>query len=194
MPKKRKQVKRACLNCRIAHTCCDDYRPCRQCVRLGIAHACVDADYHHKKRKKRNSTNELILVKKPKEETHQNIGILDQLHLNNTESSITQSSSSSSITMLSPWFCNPSSTKAFDRQKLIQEANGTQLPFGETLKLKLEDTIEELNDCNSNGSLKDIEDETNPHRQTELLIEVMNLQKQIKDQKKQVKQEKFVNL
>eukprot|EP01129_Flabellula_baltica_P014822 TRINITY_DN7218_c0_g1_i1.p1 TRINITY_DN7218_c0_g1~~TRINITY_DN7218_c0_g1_i1.p1 ORF type:complete len:297 (-),score=44.69 TRINITY_DN7218_c0_g1_i1:62-952(-) len=49
-PTKRKQVKRACTNCRKKHTACDDERPCQQCVRSGCADTCRDSP-----RKKRKS-------------------------------------------------------------------------------------------------------------------------------------------
>jgi hypothetical protein len=184
MPKKRKQVKRACLNCRIAHTCCDDYRPCRHCIHLGIAHACVDASARRRGKKRTTSTDESPLEKKPKTESPPKLGILDQLHhhtkTDRTATTITQSSSSSSITItmntiLSPWFCNP---KMFDRNKLIRSSNG--LPFEKSLKLKLEEFDK------STSSTEETVENTNPHQQTELLLEVINLQNQIKEQKREV--------
>lgn len=42
--KKRKQVKRACQTCRKAHASCDDERPCRRCIQLGMADQCIDSD------------------------------------------------------------------------------------------------------------------------------------------------------
>eukprot|EP01130_Rhizamoeba_saxonica_P017486 TRINITY_DN848_c0_g1_i1.p1 TRINITY_DN848_c0_g1~~TRINITY_DN848_c0_g1_i1.p1 ORF type:complete len:180 (-),score=35.38 TRINITY_DN848_c0_g1_i1:65-583(-) len=39
---KRKQVKQACVPCRKKHIGCDDTRPCKQCVKKGIEHMCVD--------------------------------------------------------------------------------------------------------------------------------------------------------
>lgn len=32
---KRKQVRKACINCRKGHRCCEDERPCKRCVRTG---------------------------------------------------------------------------------------------------------------------------------------------------------------
>lgn len=42
-PQKRKQVKRACLNCQKACKGCADTRPCPRCVVHGLAESCVDA-------------------------------------------------------------------------------------------------------------------------------------------------------
>lgn len=41
--KRRKQVKIACGNCRRAKTACDESRPCKRCVSLGITAACKDS-------------------------------------------------------------------------------------------------------------------------------------------------------
>lgn len=40
---KRKQVKRACTNCRTAKTGCSNSRPCKRCLSLKIGHLCSDA-------------------------------------------------------------------------------------------------------------------------------------------------------
>jgi hypothetical protein len=40
--KKRKQVKRACVNCRSAHTGCDHERPCKRCTTHGLEDSCCD--------------------------------------------------------------------------------------------------------------------------------------------------------
>eukprot|EP00761_Pharyngomonas_kirbyi_P003625 gb/GECH01003629.1/.p1 GENE.gb/GECH01003629.1/~~gb/GECH01003629.1/.p1 ORF type:complete len:748 (+),score=179.23 gb/GECH01003629.1/:1-2244(+) len=42
--KKRKQVKKACTNCRRTHMSCDDSRPCKRCVKLGIGDQCKDGE------------------------------------------------------------------------------------------------------------------------------------------------------
>jgi len=46
-------VKRACTNCKKAHSACTEERPCKRCVQLGIAHECVDAE-----RKKSSKTRQ----------------------------------------------------------------------------------------------------------------------------------------
>jgi len=43
---KRKQVKRACINCRKSKTGCEDKRPCSRCIQLGISNTCTDAPCH----------------------------------------------------------------------------------------------------------------------------------------------------
>ncbi|KAI8818490.1 uncharacterized protein EV422DRAFT_537188 [Fimicolochytrium jonesii] len=40
---KRRKVCQACIHCRKAHMSCDEVRPCRRCVRRGMAHMCLDA-------------------------------------------------------------------------------------------------------------------------------------------------------
>lgn len=40
---KRKQVERACANCRRSKTACSSSRPCHRCIKLDIADSCVDA-------------------------------------------------------------------------------------------------------------------------------------------------------
>ncbi|GAA5812355.1 hypothetical protein MFLAVUS_005806 [Mucor flavus] len=47
---KRKQVKNACVNCQKACKKCDDGRPCKRCVKLGLTATCRDSD--RKERKK----------------------------------------------------------------------------------------------------------------------------------------------
>lgn len=47
---KRKQVKNACVNCQKACKKCDDGRPCKRCVKLGLTSTCRDSD--RKERKK----------------------------------------------------------------------------------------------------------------------------------------------
>eukprot|EP01080_Neovahlkampfia_damariscottae_P003919 gene3919-7130_t len=37
-------VKRACSNCKSAHTACDSNRPCQRCTSLGLEDSCVDAE------------------------------------------------------------------------------------------------------------------------------------------------------
>lgn len=39
---KRKQVKRACVNCRKSHSGCDDLRPCSRCIDNGLESSCAD--------------------------------------------------------------------------------------------------------------------------------------------------------
>ncbi|ONH71247.1 Transcription activator of gluconeogenesis ERT1 [Pichia kudriavzevii] len=49
MPPKRsrrvpaRKVSRACIHCRNAHITCDEGRPCKRCVKKGLADTCVDA-------------------------------------------------------------------------------------------------------------------------------------------------------
>lgn len=40
---RRRQVQRACVNCRRSKTGCSHQRPCKRCVNLGIGDTCVDA-------------------------------------------------------------------------------------------------------------------------------------------------------
>ncbi|KAI7900495.1 uncharacterized protein BX663DRAFT_517830 [Cokeromyces recurvatus] len=47
---KRKQVKNACVNCQKACKKCDDGRPCKRCIKLGLTATCKDSD--RKERKK----------------------------------------------------------------------------------------------------------------------------------------------
>lgn len=51
---KRKQVKRACSNCRKSHSGCDDLRPCSRCIDNGLESSC--ADVPRKKRATRRKT------------------------------------------------------------------------------------------------------------------------------------------
>jgi len=46
---KRKQVRSACLNCRVKHARCDNERPCEGCVKAGIADSCDDAPRKHRR-------------------------------------------------------------------------------------------------------------------------------------------------
>jgi hypothetical protein len=50
-------VKRACINCRHAHTACDSNRPCKRCVTLGLESECVDVERKKPSRKKTASTH-----------------------------------------------------------------------------------------------------------------------------------------
>jgi len=52
---KRKQVKRACENCRKAHSGCDEERPCHRCKKRGEEDKCLDMP--RKKRKRTNDKN-----------------------------------------------------------------------------------------------------------------------------------------
>jgi PAS domain S-box-containing protein len=54
-PTRRKQVRKACTNCRKAHACCDEQRPCLRCVNLGLSSECVDAENKKRGRKRKNS-------------------------------------------------------------------------------------------------------------------------------------------
>ena len=49
--KKRKQVKRACINCHKSHAGCDEVRPCKRCVSLGLEATCLDVEPRNTKRK-----------------------------------------------------------------------------------------------------------------------------------------------
>ncbi|KAI8852677.1 hypothetical protein BC829DRAFT_56914 [Chytridium lagenaria] len=42
-PRKRKQVKNACVNCQKACKKCDNIRPCPRCVRYGLSDSCIDS-------------------------------------------------------------------------------------------------------------------------------------------------------
>ena len=53
--KKRKQVKRACINCHKSHAGCDDVRPCKRCVSLGLEATCLDVEPRNNKKKANNS-------------------------------------------------------------------------------------------------------------------------------------------
>jgi hypothetical protein len=57
-------VKRACTNCKSAHTACDSERPCQRCVSLGLEESCVDSERKkpilRKPRKKKMKTEEEI--------------------------------------------------------------------------------------------------------------------------------------
>lgn len=48
---KRKQVGRACSNCRHSKTACDEARPCTRCVARGMGATCVDAPKKRRTRK-----------------------------------------------------------------------------------------------------------------------------------------------
>jgi hypothetical protein len=50
--KKRKQVKRACLNCRLAHSACGDTRPCKRCIQYGIQDSCIDVSRRNSRSQK----------------------------------------------------------------------------------------------------------------------------------------------
>jgi PAS domain-containing protein len=50
---KRRQVRRACTNCRKAHACCDEQRPCQRCINLGVIDECKDAENKKRGRKRR---------------------------------------------------------------------------------------------------------------------------------------------
>eukprot|EP01089_Gocevia_fonbrunei_P001457 TRINITY_DN1133_c0_g1_i1.p1 TRINITY_DN1133_c0_g1~~TRINITY_DN1133_c0_g1_i1.p1 ORF type:complete len:266 (+),score=33.52 TRINITY_DN1133_c0_g1_i1:120-917(+) len=56
---KRKQVKRACSNCRKAHAGCDESRPCKRCTGSGKDDTCCDVP-----RKKRTRTRSRKTIKK----------------------------------------------------------------------------------------------------------------------------------
>eukprot|EP00465_Bigelowiella_longifila_P015600 CAMPEP_0185255894 /NCGR_PEP_ID=MMETSP1359-20130426/4957_1 /TAXON_ID=552665 /ORGANISM="Bigelowiella longifila, Strain CCMP242" /LENGTH=429 /DNA_ID=CAMNT_0027840109 /DNA_START=35 /DNA_END=1324 /DNA_ORIENTATION=+ len=54
-PSDTRQVKRSCINCKLAKTRCDNERPCRRCLRTGREATCVDSV--HKKRGRKRSVN-----------------------------------------------------------------------------------------------------------------------------------------
>lgn len=58
--KRRKQVKKACTNCRQAHARCDDMRPCSRCVKHGIGQFCHDAKT--KKRGRKAQSEESMII------------------------------------------------------------------------------------------------------------------------------------
>ncbi len=37
-------VKKACVNCKNAHAACDEGRPCKRCVAMGMEQSCIDAE------------------------------------------------------------------------------------------------------------------------------------------------------
>jgi hypothetical protein len=54
--KKRRAIsRRACENCRKAHSCCTDFRPCKRCISLEIS--CVDTPSKKRGRKRKFNTN-----------------------------------------------------------------------------------------------------------------------------------------
>lgn len=57
--KKRRQVKRACLNCRIAHAACDNGRPCARCLQYGLEVSCLDVERKNSKKKKEGTLGQL---------------------------------------------------------------------------------------------------------------------------------------
>jgi hypothetical protein len=57
--KKRRQVKRACLNCRIAHAACDNGRPCTRCVQYGLEVSCLDVERKNSKKRKEGTLGQL---------------------------------------------------------------------------------------------------------------------------------------
>eukprot|EP01088_Endostelium_zonatum_P014695 TRINITY_DN331_c0_g1_i1.p1 TRINITY_DN331_c0_g1~~TRINITY_DN331_c0_g1_i1.p1 ORF type:complete len:449 (-),score=107.38 TRINITY_DN331_c0_g1_i1:244-1590(-) len=62
---KRKQVKRACSNCRKAHAGCDENRPCRRCVGGGKENSCKDVP-RKKRSRSRTDTKDKTSYKKDK--------------------------------------------------------------------------------------------------------------------------------
>lgn len=61
------QVKRSCINCKLAKTRCNNERPCRRCLRTGRAATCVDSV--HKKRGRKRSVNPATAVMKTRMDT-----------------------------------------------------------------------------------------------------------------------------
>ena len=61
---KRKQVGRACANCRKSKTACSETRPCSRCVSHNVPDQCVDAP--RKRRTKISAESDLNLVRVPK--------------------------------------------------------------------------------------------------------------------------------
>jgi len=51
--KKRKQVKKACANCRRSHSACDVERPCRRCIETNQADNCFDIPRKNKAKKQK---------------------------------------------------------------------------------------------------------------------------------------------
>jgi len=51
--KKRKQVKKACVNCRKSHSACDVERPCRRCIETNQADNCFDIPRKNKAKKQK---------------------------------------------------------------------------------------------------------------------------------------------
>ncbi len=49
------QVKRSCINCKLAKTRCDNQRPCRRCLRTGREATCVDSVHKKRGRKRSNA-------------------------------------------------------------------------------------------------------------------------------------------
>lgn len=54
---KRKQVPRACVNCRKSHSGCDMVRPCAQCVAHGLQDTCTDLPRKNQRRESDKITN-----------------------------------------------------------------------------------------------------------------------------------------
>jgi len=60
----RKQVPKACLNCRKMHTGCDTQRPCKRCTQYGMQDSCIDLDRRRRsgkasgKRQREESTSD----------------------------------------------------------------------------------------------------------------------------------------
>ncbi|KAG1591230.1 hypothetical protein G6F48_003435 [Rhizopus delemar] len=72
---KRKQVKNACVNCQKACKKCDDGRPCKRCIKLGLTATCRDSDRKERKKgvkrgpyKKRQGYKEQVVYPKLTEE------------------------------------------------------------------------------------------------------------------------------
>jgi hypothetical protein len=59
-PKKRPQVRKACVNCQKAHACCEDKRPCKRCLNMGVPEQCIDTERKKRGRKKKSEIEATI--------------------------------------------------------------------------------------------------------------------------------------
>lgn len=57
---RRRQVRKACTNCRRAHACCEEQRPCQRCINLGLTDDCRDAENKKRGRKRKLSVDKIV--------------------------------------------------------------------------------------------------------------------------------------
>ncbi len=53
------------IQCRSAHACCDDQRPCKRCIEIGTPNDCIDAETKKRGRKRKMSTEQTPMLGAP---------------------------------------------------------------------------------------------------------------------------------
>lgn len=181
---KRKAVQRACQNCKNAHTCCEEQRPCSRCIKLGIESTCFDALPKKRGRKKK------IIIPLPPEDPPpdpkrpRRSERLQKLQMRHADKS--DMNAFNEMDILDKVVKSESCEK--DTQLIVKEEESKPVKKHKNFMLRLSTKIEfsEEKSITENKGSTNLKLQNDPHVQTELLIEVMRLQQIVQDQAKEV--------